>query len=102
MKFIHKALDNGELIIDPRNDKRVYEGASHDPVNKSKPVIVLTEDENGRNQTFLDLVKNQVLTREEFVSQIEAKNYPGYTVKQINGIPTPVSNSDGRRTNNLS
>ncbi|MGB0453995.1 MAG: DUF6973 domain-containing protein [Bacteriovoracaceae bacterium] len=102
LKLIHKALDNGELIIDPKNDKRIYEGASHDPVNKSKPVIVLTEDENGRNQTFLDLVRNQVLTREEFVSQIEAKNYPGYTVKQINGVPTPVSNPDGRRTNNLS
>ena len=102
LKLIHKALDNGELITDPKSDKRIYEGASHDSVNKSKSVIVLTEDKNGRNETFLDLVKNQVLTREEFVSQIQAKNYPGYTVKQINGVPTPVSNPDGRRTNNLS
>lgn len=101
LKLIHKALDNGELILDSKNDKRIYEGAIHDPVNKSKPVIVLTEDENGRNQIFLDLVKNQVLTREEFVSQVEARSYSGYTVKQINGVPTPVSNPDGRRTNNL-
>ncbi len=95
-------MDNGELIIEPKKDKRVYEGANHDPVNKSKPVIVLTEDENGRNQTFFDLVKKTVLTREEFVSQIEAQNYPGYSVKQINGVLTPVSNPDGRRSNNLS
>ena len=102
LKTLHKALDNGELIIDPKNDRRVYEGASHSPINKSKPVIVLTEDEKERNQTFLDLVKNLVFSREEFIAQIKAKNYPGYTVKLLNGIPTPVSNPDGRKKNNLS
>lgn len=29
-----------------------------DPINKSKPVIVLTEDEKGRNQTFQNTVSS--------------------------------------------
>jgi len=52
LKQLHKALDNGELIIDPK-DSRKFEGASQDPTNKSRPVIVLQEDENGRNLTYL-------------------------------------------------
>src|SRR5690606_9762958 len=102
LQMIHNALENGELIVDPKKDKRKYQGVSHDPVNKSKPVIVLMEDEKGRNQTFVDLVKNQVLSREQFVTQIEDKKYPGYTIKIINGVSTPVSIPDGRLTNNLS
>lgn len=100
--MLHKAMDRGELITNPKNDERVYEGASHDSINKSKPVIVLTEDVKGRNQSFCDLVKGKVFSKDEFIAEIEAKNYPGYAVKIIHGIPTPVSNPDGRRSNNLS
>ena len=101
LKLIHEALKNDELIIDP-SDKRKYEGNKSDSVNKSKPIVVLKEDKKGRNELFFDLVKNVPLTREEFVTAIEAGSYPGYTVKVIHGIATPVSNPDGRQTNNLS
>lgn len=99
-KLIHKSLKNGELIIDPK-DKRQYEGATHDPINKSRPVIVLQEGENGRNELFYDTVKKQILTVGDFVALIESGQYPDYAVKMIHGAPTPVSNPDGRGTNNL-
>ncbi|MCB9059958.1 MAG: hypothetical protein H6622_00380 [Halobacteriovoraceae bacterium] len=100
LKLIHEALDKGELIITP-SDKRKYEGKKSESINKSKPVVVLKEDKNGRNELFFDLVKNVLLSREEFVTAIEAGNYPAYAVKVIKGLPTPVSNPDGRETNNL-
>lgn len=101
LKLIHDALNKGELIIDP-SDKRKYEGRKSDSINKSKPIIVLKEDKNGRNELFFDLVKNLMFSRAEFVAAIEAGNYPAYTVKMIKELPTPVSNPDGRETNNLS
>lgn len=101
LKLIHEALDKGELIIDPK-DKRKYDGMKSNSINKSKSVIVLKEDGNGRNELFFDLVKNLILTRAEFVVAIEAGKYPAYSVKMINGLSTPVSKPDGRKTNNLS
>jgi len=101
LKALHKALDNGELIVDPK-DKRKFDGTMSDPTNKSRPVIVLEEDENGRNLSFVDLINNKFLSREEFVLEIQSGSYPGYTVKDVKGVQTPVSNPDGRRTNNLS
>ena len=101
LKLIHKALNEGELIIDLK-DNRKYEGKTSNTINKSKPVIVLKEDENGRNIIFFDMVKNIVFTREEFVTAIKSGNYPSYTIKDIKGLPTPVSKPDGRKTNNLS
>ncbi len=99
-KALHKALKNGEMIIDLK-DKREYLGANHDPVNKTKPVIVLQEGEKGRNVLFYDTVKKQILSAGEFVALIEGAQYPDYAVKTIHGVPTPVSNPDNRGTNNL-
>ena len=101
LKLIHETLKNGELIID-LDDSREYEGASNDPSNKSKPLIVLEESDKGRNLTFLDMISGEVMGRHTVVARIEAGNYPNYTVKVINGISTPVSKPDGRKTNNLS
>lgn len=101
LRAIHKALNKDELII-KLEDPRQYTGEKKEPVNATKPVIVLIEGENGRNELFFDLVRRKTLTLEGFVAQIEAGQYPAYTVKQIGGIPTPVSNPDGRKTNNLS
>ena len=101
LKLIHEALKNDELIIDP-GDMRKYEGNKSDPINMSKPIVVLKEDKNGRNELFFDLVKNIPLNREEFIRAIETGGYPDYTVKNIHGVPTPVSNPDGRQTNNPS
>jgi hypothetical protein len=98
--LVHRALENGELIIS-LEDKRQYNGATHDPVNKSKPIIVIEEGEKGRNQIFFDTSKGMVLSVQEFISLIEAGEYPGYTVKIINGSPTPVSLPDSREPNNL-
>ena len=101
LKLIHEALKKGELIVEPK-DERKYEGKVSNPINKTKPVVVLKEDDKGRNEVFFDLVKNAVLSREQFVSAIESGQYPAYTVKLIHGLPTPVSKPDGRETNNLS
>ena len=100
LKLVDKALKDGELIIS-LEDSRKYQGAFSDPRNQSKPIIVLLEDEKGRNEQFFDTIEYLVLNREQFVDLINQGKYPGYTVKQINGIATPVSLPDGRKTNNL-
>jgi len=100
LKCIRKAMKDGELILTP-DDKRMYNGATNDPVYKSKPVIVLQEGEKGRNEIFFDLDKKAMLTANEFISLIEAGKYPGYSIKIISGVATPVSKPDSRGTNNL-
>ncbi|MFT6068084.1 MAG: hypothetical protein ACJAT2_002330 [Bacteriovoracaceae bacterium] len=99
-KLIHKALDNGELIV-ALDDSRKYSGLIHNLQNKSKPIIVLKEDENGRNEIFFDLIEGKVFQRSEFILKIKEGLYPNYFVKVINGIETPVSKPDSRETNNL-
>ncbi|MCY4643506.1 MAG: hypothetical protein OXB88_02715 [Bacteriovoracales bacterium] len=101
LEKIHEALKRGELIID-LTDPRQYDGAKNNPINKSKPVIVLEEGEKGRNEIFFDVEKEEILSRSDFVAKIQAGEYSGYTVKEINGVLTPVSNPDSRETNNLS
>ncbi len=100
LESLRSALRNGELITS-LEDPSKYEGASNDPRNASKPVIVLRESEQGRNELFYDMLKEEVLTLEEFVGAIRAGRYPGYSVKMLAGIPTPVSKPDRRKTNNL-
>ncbi len=100
LKMVHEALKNGELILNPK-DKRKYEGAVHSPVNKSKPIIVLKEDKKGRNEVFFDTEKGEILTVDEFISLIKAGQYPGYSIKTVQGKPTPVSKPDSHGTNNL-
>lgn len=99
-KLIHRALSNGELIIS-LDDTRKYIGKDHNPVNKSKPIIVLEENKSSRNELFFDLILRTTLTRSEFVTKIKEGDYPAYTVKVINGINTPTSKPDSRETNNL-
>lgn len=100
LKLIHKALDDGELII-KLEDKRKYQGYMENPLNKSRPLIVLDEDENGRNILFLNTLSGEVLSREETVQKIHRGELPDYTVKMITGIETPVSKPDSRKKNNL-
>lgn len=88
------------MIVDPK-DKRLYVGATTDPTNKAKPVIVLVQEKKGRNVLFFDTVKRKILDASQFVALIEAGQYRGYAVKMVNGVPTPVSNPDERGTNNL-
>ena len=100
LKMIHDALNRGELIIDPK-DNREYKGETSASINESNPVIVLEENKQGRNELFFDLAKKVLLSRAEFVRAIEAGDYPAYTVKNINGLLTPVSKPDDKETNNL-
>ena len=100
LELIHKALNNGELIIDLR-DSRLYEGQTHYPIDPEKSVIVFEETKTGRNVTFVDLATEAVMTRESFVEKIKSGQYPGYTVASIDRIVTPVSKADSTTANNL-
>lgn len=101
LKKIHEALKRGELITDP-DDARKYKGAKGDPKNSARPVVAIGKSKSGRNETFCDMARQIEFSREEFIAKIQAGDYPGYTVKNIRGTPTPVSNPDDRKTNNLS
>lgn len=100
LKLIHEALKRGELIVD-LSDPREFAGATGVPKRLSKPVISLSKSESGRNETYFDLQKGSAMTRMEFVALIQAGEYPGYSVKMIHGVETPVSKRDGRRINNI-
>jgi hypothetical protein len=100
LNLIRKALKNGELIVD-LDDPRKFSGSTKVPKRISKPVIAISQSETGRNQTYFDLQKRTVMTLDEFVGSIWNGNYPGYSVKQIKGIATPVSKRDQKKKNNI-
>jgi hypothetical protein len=100
LKAIHQAMKNGELITSIE-DKREFQGSKIKSVNKSKSVIVLKEDNKGRNELFFDLVSKTVYSREEFVTKIKAGEYKNYFIKLINGVETPHSKPDSHSKNNL-
>ena len=58
---LRKALEKGELIIAPYDD-RTYEGASHFKMEANNPIIVLDESRTGRNEVFYDIVKKRSLS----------------------------------------
>ena len=64
-------------------------------------VSVTRESNTGRNQRFHDNYRSTDMTRGQFVKEINNGNYENYHVRNINGIPTPVSNPDSKRNNNL-
>jgi hypothetical protein len=66
-----------------------------------KRVRVTRETSTGRNRKFRDNRTGKNMTRTEFVKQIKQGNYSGYHVRNINGVPTPVSNPDKSVNNNL-
>lgn len=66
-----------------------------------KQVSVISENRTGRNTKFLDNSTGTKMTRPQFVKQIENGNYDGYHIRVINGLKTPVSNPDGKSSNNL-
>ncbi len=64
-------------------------------------VKVIKEDKNGRNTKFRDTKTGEEMTRSQFVKAIESEKYPGYHIRNINGVKTPVSNPDSSDKNNL-
>jgi hypothetical protein len=100
LKLIHQALKNGELIID-LNDAREFTGINNPPKSLSRPIIAVSETETGRNETYYDILKRRYMSREELLASIRDGSYPGYSIKVIRGIDTPVSKRDRKRINNI-
>jgi hypothetical protein len=68
---------------------------------RKKMIKVTKESRSGRNERFRDPSKRGDMSRAEFVKGIEQGKYPGYHIRKVRGIKTPVSNPDGRTGNNL-
>jgi len=66
-----------------------------------KRITVTNESNSGRNQKFHDNYNGKDMSRAQFVKEIECDNYDNYHVRKINGLKTPVSNPDGKESNNL-
>jgi len=64
-------------------------------------IKVTSESDSGRNNNFHDNYIGTDMTRTQFVKEINNGNYPNYSVKKINNIPTPVSKPDSSKNNNL-
>ena len=67
----------------------------------SKRVTVTRESSTGRNTRFHDNRTGRDMSRPQFVRAIENEQYSNYHVRNINNVPTPVSNPDRRTNNNL-
>lgn len=98
--LLKKALQNNELII-ISDDPRPYTGLFQYEINDKKPVIVLKKSKSGCNEIFYDLIKKIILTRAEFISQIQLGQYPGYKLVMLKNGLTPMSKQDSTINNNL-
>ena len=99
-ELLKKALEAGEMIISLDAPRKFGEETSF-KLDPNKPIIVLKENETGRNELFCDLSSGDIFDREGFVAAIESGKYPGYTVASIDGLATPMSKPDGVASNNL-
>lgn len=99
-KLILKALKNGELIIDPENDSRINEVLSG-KINIKNKVFVVKESKKGKNLSYFDFEKSVILSRSEFISEIQLGKYPFYEIRIVKGDETPVSKKDKNIPNNL-
>jgi hypothetical protein len=100
IELLIKALNTGELIIDPK-DPRKYEETTPTPLDPNKPVKAIEETETGLNNVFIDLVNGNKMSRTTFISEIKDGNYPGYTVIENETTEFPVSKPDKTTSNNL-
>jgi len=68
-----------------------------------KRVSVTRETPSGRNIEYRDNYNGNIMNRPEFVRQIRQGSYDNdnYHVRLIDGIPTPCSNPDNSKNNNL-
>lgn len=67
----------------------------------NKRIKVISETDTGRNTKFHDNRTGEDMTRAQFANEIDKGNYDNYHVRKINGLRTPVSNPDGKESNNL-
>jgi Protein of unknown function (DUF3892) len=68
---------------------------------KNPRVSVVGESESGRNTRFRDNQTGREMSRPEFVRRIQDGDYDGYHVRRVNGVPTPASDPDNKKGNNL-
>lgn len=66
-----------------------------------KRIVVIRESPTGRNEEFRDAKTHEQMSRSEFVKKIQRGEYPGYHVRKVHGVKTPVSNPDNTTDNNL-
>lgn len=65
----------------------------------AKRVRVTQESKTGRNERFH--VGGRNISRGEFAKEIKQGKHPDYHVRKVNDVPTPVSNPDKSKGNNL-
>lgn len=68
---------------------------------KTPKLIVTQQSETGRNTRFKNTSTSEEKSRAQTVKDIEQGKLPGYHVRDINGVKTPVSNPDNSEKNNL-
>ena len=66
-----------------------------------KKITVTKENKTGRNTDFVINRNGKKVNRPELVKEIKNGKHPDYHVRNINGVPTPVSNPDNTTGNNL-
>jgi len=66
-----------------------------------KRISVIKESSTGRNILFKDIQTKHIMLGKIIADKILKGEYSGYHIRNINGVPTPVSNPDHIRTNNL-
>ncbi len=81
--------------------RRKYVDSSIVPLDPHKPIVVIHENETGRNELFCDILTGDIFDKEIFIYAIENGVYPGYKIAIIDGLATPVSKSDAVISNNL-
>ena len=67
----------------------------------NKRISVTKETSTGRNTEFRDNHTGRPMSRGEFADRIDSGEYRNYHVRVIDGKRTPVSNPDGKGSNNL-
>lgn len=64
-------------------------------------ITVTKESDTGRNLGFHDNKTGENMSRAQFVKKIEQGDIKGYHVRKVNNVKTPVSNPNGRESDNL-
>lgn len=100
LERVKGALEARELIISPDDPRQYTETIPPKPEGEHS-IVVLKENEKGVNEYFYDFTTSKVLSRSEFVAEIKAGNYPGYSVRSVNGSDYPFSKRDKDPLNNL-
>ena len=96
---LKKALENGELIESPE-DNRTYTG-TRNVLDRYKSVIVLKESITDLNEMFYDFIKEKMMSLDEFIEEIKKGNYQGYQIIENNGVKYVRSKPDKVISNNL-